>query len=159
MRGLRRGSADEIRKINDGQQKEAGLKVTGSCHCGAIAYQAEIDPNKVQICHCTDCQKLTGSAFRVTVPASPEGFRLLTGEPRIYLKTADSGSKRRHAFCGDCGAPVFRMPADNTPSYSLRIGGLDQRGELEAPLRQIWSARRFEWVCEIGSIPEIEFQN
>ena len=47
------------------------VDVSGSCHCGAIAYRARIDPNAVQICHCRDCQRLTGTAFRTAVPASP----------------------------------------------------------------------------------------
>ena len=50
------------------------MKIDGSCHCGAIRYEAEVDPGGVSICHCTDCQKLTGSAFRVTVAGGGGGF-------------------------------------------------------------------------------------
>lgn len=135
------------------------MKVEGSCHCGKIAYEAEVDSTAVQICHCLDCQTLTGSAFRVTTPASPEAFRLVRGEPRIYMKVADSGSRRGHAFCGDCGAPVFRLPTDNNPNYSLRIGGLRQRAELGPPKRQIWVKRRLPWVSAIGGIPEVSSQS
>lgn len=134
------------------------MKVDGRCHCGSISYEAEVEPTAVQICHCLDCQRLTGSAFRVTIPASPETFRLVHGEPRIYMKIADSGSRRGHAFCGNCGAPVFRLPTDNNPNYSLRVGGLSQRDKLGPPKRQIWVARRLPWVCAIGSIPEIASQ-
>ncbi len=135
------------------------MKIEGRCHCGKITYEAEVDPRAVLICHCLDCQTLTGSAFRVTVPASPELFRLVSGEPRIYMKVADSGSRRGHAFCGDCGAPVYRQPTDNNPNYSLRIGGLDQRADLGPPKQQIWTKRRLSWVPEIGQIPELEAQN
>ncbi len=133
--------------------------VSGCCHCGGIAFEAEVEKDRLMICHCNDCQKLTGSAFRVTVPAEPDNFRLLRGEPKIYLKIADSGSRRRHAFCGDCGTPVFRMPTDNNPNYSLRVGTLDQRAELEKPSRQIWTERRLPWVVDIGSIAEIQSRN
>jgi len=132
------------------------MRVEGRCHCGKIEYEAVIDQTKVQICHCLDCQTLTGSAFRATVSASPESFNLKRGEPRIYYKTADSGSRRGHAFCGDCGSPVFRLPTDNNPNYSLRIGGLDQRAELSAPRRQIWVRRRLPWLCNISGIPEVD---
>ncbi len=132
--------------------------VSGNCHCGEIVFEAEVDPDLVQICHCRDCQILTGSAFRVTVPSAPERFRLLRGVPNIYLKTADSGSQRRHAFCGVCGTSVYRMPADNTPTYSLRVGTLHQALELQAPNRQIWTKRRWSWVTEIGSIAAVEAQ-
>ena len=37
------------------------MKIQGGCHCGKISYEAEIDPEKVAICHCTDCQSGSGS--------------------------------------------------------------------------------------------------
>ena len=134
------------------------VDVSGSCHCGAIAYRARIDPNAVQICHCRDCQRLTGTAFRTAVPASPENFYLMKGEPRIYIKLADSGSRRGHAFCGQCGAPVFRQPTDNNPNFSLRIGGLDQASELGRPARQIWTSRRLGWATELSEIASFDAQ-
>ena len=51
------------------------MKIDGSCHCGFITYEAEIDPQKVGVCHCTDCQSLTGSAFTTSVSADKEAFR------------------------------------------------------------------------------------
>lgn len=135
------------------------MKVDGACHCGKIAYEAEVNEKRVQICHCRDCQILTGTVFRAAIPVPPENFSLVRGEPKIYLKVADSGSRRKHAFCGDCGAPVYRMPTDNTPNYSLRIGGLNQAHELAKPIRQIWTKRRLGWIREIGDIPEFEEQS
>lgn len=40
------------------------MKIDGRCHCGYITFEAEADPDKAGICHCTDCQSLSGSAFR-----------------------------------------------------------------------------------------------
>src|SRR5690348_18487015 len=91
------------------------MKVHGSCHCGAITYEAEIDPAKVGVCNCTDCQMLTGSAFRVTVPAPSGQFRLLGGTPTTYVKTAESGTRRRHAFCPRCGTPVYATADVDAP--------------------------------------------
>lgn len=134
------------------------MRVTGHCHCGEITFEADVDPSQAMICHCTDCQNLTGSAFRVAIPVRPEAFRLLSGVPTVYLKTADSGSKRKHAFCDTCGAPVYRMPTDNNPNYSLRVGPLDQRERLSKPVLQRWAKRRLEWITEIASIPEVANQ-
>ena len=47
-------------------------------------FEAEVDPNTSSICHCTDCQTLTGSAFRVNIPAPAEHF-LLRGTPKTYV--------------------------------------------------------------------------
>ena len=132
------------------------MRVSGRCHCEKVEYGAEVDPQSAQICHCLDCQTLTGSAFRVAIPAVIDSFNLKRGVPKIYHKVADSGSRRGHAFCGDCGAPVFRLPTDNTPHYSLRVGGLDQRGQLSPPKRQIWNERRLTWVTDIQNIPEVQ---
>ena len=71
------------------------MEIDGQCHCGRVTYEAEIDPAKVSICHCTDCQTLSGSAFRVNIQAPAEHFVLLSGTPKSYVKTAESGNKRR----------------------------------------------------------------
>jgi hypothetical protein len=70
------------------------MKVTGGCHCGQITYEAEVDPATVGVCHCTDCQRLTGTAFRTNISSLPGTFVLKSGTPRIYIKTAESGNKR-----------------------------------------------------------------
>ena len=127
------------------------MNITGSCHCGAIAFEAEVEPGTIGVCHCADCQKLTGSAFRANINA--RAFRPLRGEPRIYVKTADSGVRRAHAFCGDCGTPICATSLDNPTSWSLRVGTLDQRYELGAPRQQIWTKRRFPWVFDLADTP------
>ncbi len=83
------------------------MKIDGACHCGHIRYEAEVDPAKVVICHCTDCQTLSGSAFRTVVPTEENSFRLLAGTPKVYVKTGESGNKREQTFCADCGSPIF----------------------------------------------------
>ncbi len=52
------------------------MKIDGGCHCGYIAYEAEADPTKAMICHCTDCQTLSGSAFRTVLPTREGSFKL-----------------------------------------------------------------------------------
>ena len=69
------------------------MKIDGKCHCGHIAYEAEIDPSQVYICHCTDCQAISGTAFRWAVPVAEGAFTLLSGKPKTYIKTA---RERRH---------------------------------------------------------------
>ena len=87
------------------------MKIDGACHCGYITYQAEIDPKKVAICHCTDCQTLSGSPFRAFVPATTSMFKLLTGQPKVYVKRAESGADRAQGFCPECGTPIYSVAA------------------------------------------------
>jgi len=134
------------------------MKVEGGCHCGAITYEGEAEPGRVAVCHCEDCQTLTGSAFRANIQVPAESFRLLSGEPKRYVKTADSGARRVHAFCGDCGAPIFACAEVDPPTYSLRLGALKQRYDLGPPSRQIWTKRRLPWVAEMADVPALEGQ-
>ena len=134
------------------------MKVNGSCHCGQITYEAEIDPELVGLCNCTDCQVLTGSAFRVSVPARAASFRILTGRPKPYVKIADSGARRRHAFCPNCGTPVCASAdANDPPTYSLRIGCLEQKAQLP-PRRRIWCTSALDWAQNVSTIPGIDGQ-
>jgi hypothetical protein len=134
------------------------MKVDGQCHCGSIAYEAEVEIGTISICHCEDCQRLSGSVFRANVSAPVDKFRLLRGTPRKYVKTADSGAKRVHAFCDNCGGPVFACAAEDPLTYSLRVGALNQRHELGNPARQIWTRRRFGWLSSLTGVPGCEGQ-
>lgn len=134
------------------------MKINGGCHCGAITYAAEVNPERVAICHCTDCQTTSGSAFRVVVPAQPGGFKLLTGEPKIYLKTAESGRQRTQAFCANCGTPIYSADATNTKQFSIRVGTVQQRAEL-LPKRQLWCRSALGWTRRIEPIPQVQTQD
>jgi|ERR1035438_1286807 hypothetical protein len=133
------------------------MKVEGQCHCGQITFEAEIDPDAVRICHCTDCQTLTGSAYRVNVQTPATSFRLLSGQPKIYIKTAESGNKRAHAFCPNCGTPIYAAAPHDTQTYALRVGTLKQRTELR-PSRQIWFRSSQPWVTDIRNVLQVERQ-
>lgn len=133
------------------------MKVHGRCHCSQISYEAEVDPEKVSLCHCSDCQMLTGSAYRVNVPASRENFVLLTGEPKSYIKTADSGNKRRHTFCANCGTPIYSSAVTDAQSFSLRVGCLDERAQL-SPKRQIWCNSAVPWSESLKTVQKLARQ-
>lgn len=137
------------------QEEEDGMRVDGACHCGAIRFEASIDPEKVRICHCTDCQQLSGTAFRVMVPCPEGDFHLLSGTPKIYVKTAESGRRRQQAFCDNCGSPIYAT-SDEAPgarSLGLRVGILTQRREL-APKRQFWCRSVLPWLPSLPGIRE-----
>jgi hypothetical protein len=131
------------------------MKIDGHCHCGRIAFEAEVDPSTITICHCTDCQILTGSAFRANVLAPAAHFVLRSGTPKSYVKTAESGNRRRHAFCGDCGTPIYACAVDDPQSYSLRIGTITQRAAF-SPRRQIWRRSALGWVDGLAAVPATE---
>lgn len=135
------------------------MKIDGGCHCGNITYEAEIDPENVVICHCTDCQTLSGSAFRAVALSRPGTFTLRTGEPKIYVKIADSGVNRQQAFCPECGTPIFSTTEDDGPKiHGIRAGTIRQRAEL-VPTRQVWSRSQLHWLDELNAMQKIEKQS
>lgn len=135
------------------------MKIAGGCHCGNIAYEAEIDPDKVRICHCTDCQRLSGTAFRVSIGTPEEDFTLRSGTPKTYVKIGDNGARRAQVFCPDCGAQIYATAADGDGPrmFNLRTGTIDQRAELK-PRSQIWRRSALAWLGEIDSLPAREMQ-
>ncbi|MDP9138453.1 MAG: GFA family protein [Pseudomonadota bacterium] len=132
------------------------MKVDGRCLCGYISYEADVDPDLVSICHCTDCQTLSSSAFRVTVPVVDGLFRFLSGVPKIHVKTAASGNRRALAFCPECGTSIYSKPADGKSDYfGLRVGPLRQRDSL-VPRAQYWQRSAQSWIRDIGEMPKFE---
>src|SRR5262249_13581681 len=110
-----------------------------------------------RVCHCTDCQKLTGTAFRAGIASLPGTFRLTRGFPKIYIKTAESGNRRAHGFCPECGTPIYSTsPEPNPPSYGLRVGGIDQRAQCAQPARQIWCRSALPWSMDLRAVRQAE---
>ena len=133
------------------------MKIDGACHCGQIAFEAEVDPASTVICHCTDCQTLSGTAFRTAVLAKREAFKLLAGELKIYIKTGESGNKRVQSFCPDCGTPIYSTDPAGIQGFNIRVGTVRQRGELR-PKAQIWFRSARGWLRDLDSIAKLEKQ-
>jgi hypothetical protein len=133
------------------------MKVEGSCHCGQVTYEAEIDPDAVRICHCIDCQTMSGSAYRVNVAAPAATFILRSGQPKIYIKIAENGNQRAHAFCPNCGTQIYSSAPHDPPTYALRVGTLKQRAELR-PKSQIWFRSALPWTMDLRDLRQVERQ-
>lgn len=128
------------------------MRIDGACHCGAISFTAEVDTSQVMLCHCTDCQVLSGSPYRHVVPAPVESF-MLTGQPKRYVKVAESGNRRVQAFCPECGTPIYSSATENATWLSIRLGCVRQRAELK-PRAQIWHHSALPWLVELSSVPQ-----
>ena len=135
------------------------MKIDGSCHCGDITYEAEIDPENVVICHCTDCQTLSGSAFRTVALTQAGTFTLLSGEPKVYVKTAESGAQRQQAFCPECGTPIYSTSVEAAPKiHGVRAGTIRQRDKL-VPQLQVWSRSEQHWLADLDNVRKIDQQS
>jgi hypothetical protein len=127
------------------------LKIDGQCHCGRVRYTATIDPNNVSVCHCTDCQAISGSAYRTTLRVLEADFEM-TGTVKTYQKVAASGNLRNLVFCPECGTQMYGVLAEGGPKIiSIRLGTTNQRAQLP-PKRQIWGHSAMPWIHDLEGV-------
>ena len=131
------------------------MRITGGCFCKKIRYTANIDPKTVTICHCTDCQINSGTAYGVVVSVTNEEFILEDGKLTYFEKIADSGARRSLAFCSSCGTRIYAKPADEKPGhFGIRVGTVDQRESLISR-QQAWFNSALDWVTDITNLKKI----
>lgn len=134
------------------------MKVDGQCHCGAITFEAEVDPERVYVCHCTDCQSISGSPFRWATNVPKGDFRLLSGSPKTYVKQAESGDENHQVFCPDCASPIYSTSSrDDWKSFNVRLGTVRQRAQLQ-PKLQLWHRSAQAWAGTLGQVEVMEKQ-
>jgi hypothetical protein len=98
--------------------------LSGGCLCGGVRFELSEPPLAANYCHCTRCQRRTGSAASAQARIDGRGFRVLQGESLIKAwRHPDGGFEK--CFCSECGAHLFsRDPAD--PAHmSIRLGAFD----------------------------------
>jgi hypothetical protein len=127
------------------------MQIDGACHCGAISFTAHIETTRVMVCHCTDCQVLSGSPFRAVVGAPISTFTV-RGTPKSYVKVAQSGNRRVQVFCPECGTPLYATSPENPTSVMIRLGCVEQRALLK-PAVQIWQHSSLPWLAELPTVP------
>ena len=133
------------------------MKVDGHCLCGYVKYQAQIDPERVAVCHCKDCQVHSASAYGVVAHIAG-GFQLLSGELKTYVKEADSGTRRALTFCPECGTRIYaKTVGEGTGFWGLRVGTIRQRAELR-PRFQVWCDSALPWSRDLDGLPSFPRQ-
>lgn len=131
---------------------------TARCNCGQLSLTSTGEPKRVSVCHCTACQKRTGSAFGVQVRFAAESVEF-AGRNNSYHRTADSGSDICFHFCPDCGATLWFIldaaPADVVipmGNFADEQAFLDHQSSLKLPNPKIsiYEERAQPWVILEG---------
>jgi hypothetical protein len=126
-------------------------EIRGSCLCGKITYKANADPLFTFVCHCTTCQKTTGSAFGVMI-ALPAAALTINGTTKTYDFMGDSGKPKHHRFCPECGSGLMNE-GDIMPGVVIIFAGtLDDASWLK-PSREIYGDSAQPWVSLRGEMP------
>jgi len=127
-------------------------QIAGGCLCGRVRYSATADPAFVGVCHCSDCQKFTGSAFAVVVGV-PKSALAIQGKLATFSKTGDSGKSIERKFCPECGSSVADEAAALPDVVMLASGTLDDASWVK-PGMQTYCDSAQPWVHLQGEMKQ-----
>jgi hypothetical protein len=118
---------------------------SGRCVCGAIRYRLIDEPLTLYACHCTDCQALSGSAFRLSMPVLRDAVDVTQGEPEPFVYAPLGASPKRGSRCASCATWLWGEPGRLPQVLVLRPSTLDDRSWLE-PVAHIWVRSAQPWI-------------
>ena len=132
------------------------LPLVGGCSCGALRYEVRSAPVMIYNCHCTNCQKVSGSAFNISVTIAEASLAYIAGEPAKVLWTSDAGNTRCGWFCGKCGSRIANGMSPSNGVLSLRGGTLDDTSWVE-PVGDIWVTSKQPWLTiPVGRLQTVQ---
>jgi hypothetical protein len=125
------------------------LPLTGGCHCGAVRYEISAAPILTYTCHCTDCQRITGTAFSLAIIVPESSFHLTKGDPRPVERIAASGRVNVRLLCPDCGCWISGIGRPDDLGLlvrRVRAGTLDDRSWVR-PTAHFFTRSKQPWVA------------
>lgn len=108
------------------------MKVTGGCYCKQVRYEAEGEPLMRGLCHCRECQYISGGGANVAMAMPEAGFRYIEGEPKAFART-DLEAPVTREFCANCGTSLLSKPAALPGMVILKVGTLDDPSQYGDP--------------------------
>ncbi|MCB1540759.1 MAG: GFA family protein [Rhodoblastus sp.] len=130
------------------------MSATGGCLCGNIRYTLKAEPALTVVCHCTHCQKTSGSAFSTNLVIQRADIDF-TGNMAAYDDKADSGNTLKRSFCPKCGSSIMSESSGRPGAAVLKAGSLDDPSKIN-PAMQIWTRSAQPWVKLEGEMASME---
>ena len=126
-------------------------QLNGRCFCGAVTYEVANEFEYALNCHCSDCRRATGSAFKPSAGIKAEKLRITTGKEGLATHGDDAG---HDAFCSRCSSLLYSVVRENKYVH-VTLGTLIDTPSI-APSCHIWVSDKAPWY-EIGdSLPQFE---
>jgi len=128
----------------------------GGCGCGAVRYRISVDPIFVNCCHCTDCQRETGSAFAINAMVEAAEVEVIKGEPKPVTIPSASGKGQRVWRCPECGVALWSNYSGAGPGVNfMRVATLDEPAGCP-PDAHIYVRSKLPWVTLPEGVPAFE---
>jgi hypothetical protein len=121
----------------------------GRCFCEAVRYRINEEPLTVYACHCTDCQKRSGSAFGLSMWVNRAALEVTHGEAVLQIASGHDDRLRHARVCPQCHTRLWSQPENRPELAVVRPGTLDDTSWLE-PVAHLWTRSAQPWV----EIPE-----
>jgi hypothetical protein len=102
---------------------EPSFPLTGGCGCGAVRFELREPLVSASYCHCTRCQRRTGTAASANGRAAPGSFEVVAGAEHLRSWAPEGGAEK--VFCGLCGSALFSRTAGDPPAIGVRLGAID----------------------------------
>ena len=113
----------------------------GGCRCGNLRFKVNAPPMLTLACHCTGCQRMTGSAFSLGAAYPKDSFEVASGEPVI----GGMHGAIQHFFCPSCMSWVFTRPSPEAPFVMVRGTMLDTP-DPRPPFLETWTSEKLPWA-------------
>jgi len=127
------------------------MSKTARCSCGNLSVEAEGEPAIVLACHCTECQRRTGSVFGVGA-YYPKDKVKVTGASKGYTRPGGDGRKMHNRFCPECGTNLYWESEMVAGLVGVAVGGFTDPA-YPAPVRSVWEEQKHGWVQLGAEIP------
>ena len=108
--------------------------LTGGCLCGGVRFELVEPPLFASYCHCTRCQRRTGTAASAQARIAPGSIRFTAGEELVRSYVPEAGFAK--AFCSVCGAALFSRSPDDGAITAVRLGAFDSDPGVRPEYRQ-----------------------
>ena len=131
------------------------MTTSGGCLCGNIRYTLKTDPALTVVCHCTHCQKASGSAFSTNLVVQRADIEFSGGDMSVFDDKADSGNILKRSFCPKCGSSIMSESRGRPGSAVLKAGTLDDPSAVR-PTMQIWTRSAQPWVKFAAEMTSME---
>ncbi len=117
---------------------------TGGCACGAVRYEIADEPMFMNECQCRDCQLRSGTGHGSYLSFPSRERAKVSGEAKHWKVVADNGNVKNHAFCAECGSPVYLTFSYMPEVFTIHAGSLDDPGRYR-PQAVTYAVRGHAW--------------
>lgn len=125
---------------------------TARCQCGGLSAECRGEPEHVFLCHCTMCQRRTGTAFNLGAWFPAEDV-VLSGPSRTFRRTGDQGHEWVFQFCPECGTSLcWRLDSLLPGQIGIAVGCFADP-DFPGPTRAFFARSRHHWVVQPGDVP------